>query len=234
MGLPIKKRKLGELHMFKKEYLERYLEAIRELKIENRYGYLLGKESNNAIFEMALTFAKILGENKKLEHLLNKLEFETRETYLHSIDVYTLMYLLNPNATMTVLRGSLFHDIGKLKTPKEILGKNGKLTDIEFEIMKDHTKSGAWILESLGYYEEAKIALFHHEHIDGTGYFGLAEEEMNESLKLISIVDVYSALTLERSYKKPFTNQKAFETLGTSKESFDMFLLEGFKEKCLI
>lgn len=107
------------------------------------------------------------------------------------------------------------HDIGKVHIPSEVLQKNGKLTEEEYEIMKKHTVFG---YEMCMRYDEFKdlapIVRAHHENIDGSGYpDGLVESLIPEEAKLIKIADVYDALTQRRQYKDGFKPSKAIQIM---------------------
>ena len=107
------------------------------------------------------------------------------------------------------------HDIGKIGISDDILLKPGKLTDVEFTSMKQHTSIGHEILKdspskflALG----AEIALGHHEKFDGTGYpSGLKGKEIPLEARIVAVADVFDALTSERPYKKAWTNQAAID-----------------------
>ncbi len=137
-----------------------------------------------------------------------------------------------------VANSAPLHDVGKIKVSDAILNKPGKLTDEEFEIMKSHTTAGREIIESAialvsdnGYLMEAKnLAAYHHEKWDGSGYpMGLAGEEIPLSARIMAIADVFDALVSQRSYKKPFTFEKAMEIIdeGAGKH-FDPVLAKLF------
>ncbi len=129
--------------------------------------------------------------------------------------------------------GSPLHDIGKLKIPDSVLLKPGPLTEEEREIMKTHTIIGAKILEGskIKYLKAAeKIALLHHEKWDGTGYpFGLKGEKIPLFARIVSIADVFDALTSDRPYRKAFSVEEAFEIIKSeSGKHFDPELVELF------
>ena len=109
---------------------------------------------------------------------------------------------------------AVLHDVGKKHIPKEILEKPGKLTPCEFEIIKTHTKHGAKMLSTLrgelGKYAR-EIALCHHEHIDGNGYWGLIGDEIPKHAKMVSLCDVLCALLYKRAYKPPWPPEEALE-----------------------
>jgi putative two-component system response regulator len=110
-----------------------------------------------------------------------------------------------------IYNASPLHDIGKIAIPDTILGKPGRLTKEEFEIMKQHSEIGAQTLQSAmlhaGYCSflamSVDIARYHHERFDGAGYpEGLAGLDIPLSAQIVSIVDVFDALTSHRVYKK--------------------------------
>ncbi|GAB4501331.1 MAG: response regulator [Anaerolineales bacterium] len=98
--------------------------------------------------------------------------------------------------------GALLHDVGKITTPEAILNKPGDLTAEEIKIMREHTTAGAAILRGVSHLERAvPFALHHHERWDGGGYpEGLAAEKIPREGRLMAIVDVFDALTTDRSY----------------------------------
>ncbi|MBR1442242.1 MAG: HD domain-containing protein [Firmicutes bacterium] len=121
-----------------------------------------------------------------------------------------------------VVHSAPLHDIGKIKVPDSILNKPGKLTDEEFEVMKQHTTAGKEIIEDAitlvdesGYLTEAKdLAAYHHEKWNGKGYpEGLAGEEIPLSARIMAVADVFDALLSKRSYKEPFTFEKALSII---------------------
>ncbi len=137
-----------------------------------------------------------------------------------------------------VIHSAPLHDIGKIHVPDNILNKPGKLTDMEFAIMKAHTTVGARIIQEAidmvpesGYLAEAKnLAEFHHEKWNGNGYpHGIAGEEIPLSARIMAVADVFDALVSRRSYKKPFSFEKAMsiiqEDAGTH---FDPLVAKAF------
>lgn len=129
------------------------------------------------------------------------------------------------------------HDIGKVLIPKEILLKNGPLTDEEFEIMKQHTILGAKLIGDNPNLEIAKnIALYHHEKYDGTGYpYGKRGEEIPLEARVVALVDVYDALRSDRPYKKGYTHQESVNIIlngdrKTQPTHFDPKVLKIFRE----
>ena len=116
---------------------------------------------------------------------------------------------------------SALHDIGKIGIDEKILNKPGRLTPEEFEVMKTHSILGAQMLHDLDNSAEQpllqtayEIARWHHERWDGRGYpDGLKGDEIPISAQLVSLADVYDALTSERCYKKAFSHEKAVQMI---------------------
>lgn len=102
-----------------------------------------------------------------------------------------------------ILNLARMHDVGKIGTPDDILNKEGPLEDWEWDIMKEHTINGAYLLGNYPNPMAKDIALFHHENWNGTGYpYQVSENMIPLSARITSIADVYDALRMERSYKK--------------------------------
>jgi putative two-component system response regulator len=125
------------------------------------------------------------------------------------------------------------HDIGKIGIPDAVLQKPGRLTTEEFEIMKSHTTIGASILQnsrSQVLQLAREIALSHHERWDGTGYpFGIRGAAIPESARILSIIDVYDALTHDRVYRPAFPEEVALRMMQANQGTqFDSALLATF------
>ncbi len=138
-----------------------------------------------------------------------------------------------------VVNSAPLHDVGKVTVSDVILNKPGRLTDEEFRIMQSHTVEGGKIIdkamaivdEDSDYLTEAKnLALYHHEKWNGKGYpTGLKGEEIPLSARVMAVADVFDALVSRRSYKEPFTIEKALsiirEDAGTH---FDPLVAQAF------
>ena len=121
-----------------------------------------------------------------------------------------------------VANSAPLHDVGKIMVSDTILNKPGKLTDEEFARMKSHTTAGEQVIKSAmslvpdsGYLKEAKnLAKYHHERWDGRGYpSGKAGEDIPLSARIMAVADVFDALVSKRSYKEPFTFEKAMSII---------------------
>ncbi|MBN2050835.1 MAG: HD domain-containing protein [Spirochaetales bacterium] len=122
------------------------------------------------------------------------------------------------------------HDVGKIGTPDDILNKEGPLEPWEWDVMREHTINGAYIMATYPHPMAKQIALSHHERWDGSGYpYNLSEEMIPLSARIVALADVYDALRMKRSYKEGFPHQKAMEIIQTSSEShFDPAMVNCF------
>lgn len=107
------------------------------------------------------------------------------------------------------------HDIGKIGIPDAILRKNGRLTDAEFAVIKQHPEIGARILrKSPAFKEIAEIVLHHHERFDGQGYpDGIADYSIPLGSRLIAVCDSIDAMMTTRSYRKAFPENVCYEEI---------------------
>jgi len=114
---------------------------------------------------------------------------------------------------------ALLHDCGKIGVPDHILGKPGRLTDEEFEIIKSHTVRGGEILSSFKSLENAgEGALFHHERFDGKGYpEGRAGKDIPLIARMICVADSFDAMNTNRVYRKKLSKQQIIEELENGK-----------------
>jgi len=126
------------------------------------------------------------------------------------------------------------HDVGKIGIPDNILKKPGKLTEEEFETMKNHVEIGYNLMKDLDISPVAlNIVRYHHEKWNGLGYGkGLKEEEIPIEARIVALADVYDALRQERVYKKAFTHEKSVEIIRSeSGKHFDPEIVKIFIKK---
>ena len=143
------------------------------------------------------------------------------ELLLHRLLEISSRYAITAEQQDMIPLASALHDIGKIAIDEKILNKPGKLTPEEFEVMKTHSMLGAKMLHDLdGFAVQPllqtayEIARWHHERWDGRGYpDGLKGDEIPISAQLVSLADVYDALTSERCYKKAFSHKKAVQMI---------------------
>ena len=143
------------------------------------------------------------------------------EMLLHRLLEISSRYSITAEQQDMIPLASALHDIGKIGIDEKILNKPGKLTPEEFEVIKTHSMLGAKMLHDLDNFAEQpllqtayEIARWHHERWDGRGYpDGLKGDEIPISAQLVSLADVYDALTSERCYKKAFSHEKAMQMI---------------------
>ncbi len=132
--------------------------------------------------------------------------------------------------------GGLVHDLGKVKIPLSILDKPGKLTDHERELVNRHPLYSQEILKSRNEVpgQVIDMALSHHEFLDGTGYpEGLRGDRIPKRVRLLTIVDIFSALTEKRAYKDSFPPSKALAIMADMGGKLDAGLLRQFRSLVL-
>ena len=157
------------------------------------------------------------------------------EKILERLLTKTNHYHLTTNDQELIPLASTLHDIGKIAIDEKILNKPGKLTKEEFEIIRTHTTHGADMLMRLdNYYHDPllqtayQIARWHHERWDGRGYpDGLVGDDIPIAAQIVSLADVYDALTSERCYKPPYSHEKTLEMIFHGEcGAFNPLLLE--------
>lgn len=162
-------------------------------------------------------------------HMLHNMREYDDTTFAHSINVALLCNVLanwldfsQDEIDLATLCG-LFHDIGKLTIPDDIIKKPSKLTDDEYRIVKTHTLEGYNILKDLDLDEHVKLAaLMHHERSDGSGYpNGYTQNKIDMYAQLVAIADVYEAMTAARVYRGPLCPFKVIEIF--EKEGFQKY-----------
>jgi putative nucleotidyltransferase with HDIG domain len=170
-------------------------------------------------------------------------------TALKNYDNYTFTHMVNVSIlTMSQARAlgidgaqlrelglaALMHDIGKVRTPTEVLNKPEKLTDAEFAIMRMHVVDGAEILRRTPEMPPIApvIAFEHHLRLDGTGYpFGVKRSGLNIGTMLCSIADVYDAMRSQRAYQQAFPSDRILEVMKRNDGlQFDQHLVRRFTQ----
>jgi HD-GYP domain-containing protein (c-di-GMP phosphodiesterase class II) len=150
-------------------------------------------------------------------------------TYVHSSNVSILGAILgskleyNRSIRVKMGVGGLFHDIGKARVDSKIINKPGKLTDEEYEIVKKHSEYGHELVKDIPDLSslEKSIILYHHERPDKQGYpfkfdYNTYTGSVPKEVRLLTICDVYSALTIKRPYKEAYSPKKALRIIINS------------------
>lgn len=149
---------------------------------------------------------------------VNTIDMKDRYTKGHSEHVYGIVNLFCEQLDdcfrdavnrPKLLDAALLHDIGKLSISDSILNKAGKLTEEEWAAIKTHPMNGKIMLDDTSFGEISDWVLYHHERIDGQGYYRLAGESIPLESRIIAIADTYSALCTDRVYRRRSTHERA-------------------------
>lgn len=212
-----------------KKFVRRYDNCITE--VQDHFNDIVYKNARVDIDAMLSSTTKILNatdSSLSVFTMLSTLKSYDDSTFNHSLDVALISNVLGtwlnlPSDEIKLITAcGLFHDIGKLLIPEEIIKKPGKLTEEEFAIVKNHTRKGYELLKK----NKSDIhiqytALMHHEKCDGTGYpLKLIDNQIDWCAQIITIADIYEAMTANRVYRgalSPFTVVDEFEKDGLRK-----------------
>lgn len=175
-----------------------------------------------SMINIHLNSAMLDTQHQVIQSLAEICESKSKQTGQHIKRVSEYMYImgeemgLDPQQRDYLAMAAMLHDVGKLKIPDEILEKPGKLTDNEFDQIKQHVHIGKQLLENCkGEVMElgCVIAHQHHEKWDGTGYMGLKGNAINEYARIVAVIDVFDALVSKRSYKASWTPEAAYDEI---------------------
>jgi len=183
---------------------------------------------------------EIMSSDSSVINIIDMKNFD-EYTYEHSVNVCVLSCVIGMGYNMSQTElyklglAAILHDIGKIFIDENILNKPGKLTSDEYEVMKTHSTIG---VEKLNLGKElpptvTSAILQHHERYDGSGYpFGKKENEIPENAQIISMVDVYDAITTNRPYRSQISPAEAYEYIsGNSGRAFNPELVQVFLKK---
>lgn len=190
--------------------------------IRDRFVFLKDLENN-----LLHTADKIVNEvlnNKQLVINLQDIKSSDTYTFDHCVNVCILSVIAGMKLNMSrddltqLAIGSLLHDLGKSEIPAEILNKKGPLTREEFKKIKEHAARGFNLYRGAPLFSDVigAVILQHHERYAGHGYpHGLKEREISRFAQIVSVADVYDAVTSKRPYRKAFHPHKAIEMFQT-------------------
>jgi putative nucleotidyltransferase with HDIG domain len=212
-----------------KSYLNRIIKSNEQLDTE----------------KLAYEIEAILMESRNGLHvidMINSMRIYDDDTYIHSINVSLLCYVMGKwmNYTLADTRllalSGLLHDIGKLMIPQDLIAKPTDLTPEEYLRIKEHTNKGYFILKNQNLDDRVKrAALMHHEKCDGSGYpLGISRDQIDSFAKIVAIADIYEAMTAKRVYRGPicpFDVVAIFEKEGLQK--YDPAYLLIFLERVI-
>lgn len=221
------------------------MNAIEQNFLELKSGQF--KSNSAALDRVASDFKHLIRDiifeikgNKDLLVLLADVYAYDHYIFTHSLNVtmYTIaigMKLNLPEKELEILGlGAILHDVGKMKTPEQILFKPSRLTPEEFEEIKKHAKDGFEILRKVPTLSliVAHCAYQHHERLDGSGYpRGIKDKEIHLFGKIIAVADVYDAVTSNRIYRKAMLPHEGLEILYSGAGTlFDQKIIEAFRK----
>ncbi len=195
---------------FTKEYIEAALQVLKED----------AETLNDRLDAFLDSMLSTLTLNTKqaeefLLMMIYSIDFKSPATMLHSVNTTSVsIYIgekmgLDDRSLSQIYTAALIHDIGKITTPTSILEYNGRLNDVQMEIMREHVSETRNILYDVIDSDTVDIAVNHHEKLDGTGYpRGLKAEELSISSRIVAVADIASALLGRRSYKDHYSWEK--------------------------
>ena len=214
-------------------FVEQWLDVVAWGSVLMITGYLMGtlyEHRSAQVKELRETYNGVL---ILLRHFISKDKYT--ENHCYRVSVYAARIAarlsLDPNRIEDVRAAALLHDIGKLEISRELLYKAARLTKDEFEHVQRHVERGVEMLESVGgsLRRILPIILAHHDKFDGSGYHPLKGTEIPIEARIISVADVYDALTSDRPYRKAMSPFDAKEILVKgSGTDFDPQVIEAF------
>jgi diguanylate cyclase (GGDEF)-like protein len=196
-----------------------------------------GGQSSTRLQRIGPRQLRLRGNFAPVAELVNALLARDGDTASHVEHVnalasaFSLELALSKEETDALLLSSVLHDVGKVAIPSDVLRKPGRLTPQEIQVIRRHPRIGADLLEHTpGFELTADAVLHHHERFDGTGYpHGLAGEAIPLVARVLSIIDAYSAMMIDRPYHKGIPAGAALAELRAHAGSqFDPYLVERF------
>ena len=236
-----------------KNQLTHYIAIKRDISEKVAFDELLAKRRNELENEVDLKMSEIEDSQRSTIIALAKLteardgdtgQHVERVQYLSKAlsssmgNIDQFKKIIDKDFVKDIFYASALHDIGKINIPDHILLKPGKLNDDEFDIIKSHVSIGDKILsDMIKFYPNSnivlmgrKIAKFHHEKWDGSGYLGKTNgEDIPLAARIVSLVDAYDAIRSKRPYKEEKSHQQAYEIIvADSGKHFDPNVVKAF------
>lgn len=209
----------------------------------NQVKNLFMEASEGVIIEMDKiqdTVSDMVNQLSMNQSIVNMLDLRSLDdyTFFHSVNVCVLSIMTgitmgyNEKELHILGTGAILHDLGKIKIPKNILDKPGKLSPEEFDVIKMHPSYGYEYIKKTGGIDEvaALISYEHHERYNGSGYpEGKHGDAIHPLSRIVGIADIYDAITAERVYKKANRPHEAYEMLaGSGNYLFDYQAVKSF------
>lgn len=207
---------------------------MEEVMAEPRSGAMVKR--SRALVESTVGFMK--SERTSFRQLLRVVSYDYY-TYTHSVNVFVFAIALaqrvgydDPDTLKVFGEGALLHDVGKSDIDPSILNCRAKLSARQWDVMKRHPEYGLRILASQGGFDEIvlDIVRHHHEKLNGTGYpDGLADGAIGPLVRIVTIADIFDALTTHRSYKRALESFAALMLMREEmSEELDPHLFRAF------
>ena len=217
-----------------KETLAKAKQATMEMLQEARMGNSVTAKDVAPIVD---EISQSVSRNSNAMLTVTRMKSKDDYTYLHSVAVCALMIALGKQINYqgdfhSLGMAGLLHDVGKMAIPDEVLNKPGKLTDEEFDIVKNHPVSGWEILKNSDDVDEIAldVCLHHHERVDGKGYPDkLSGDKLSLVARMAAVCDVYDAITSNRCYKDGWAPADALKKMAEWKDGhFDEQIFQAF------
>ncbi|MEW4412589.1 HD domain-containing phosphohydrolase [Clostridium sp. AN503] len=161
-----------------------------------------------------------------LKMIVYAIDFRSEHTVTHTINTVSLALDIARHFGFTkeelekIYLGALLHDVGKIAIPVSILEYPGKLAPEEMEVMRTHVKETEYLIRGIVPEEICRIAVRHHEKLNGSGYpYGLTGDDLTLPERIVAVADIVSALSSRRSYKEPFPREKTLKILEQMSKS---------------
>ncbi|QDP40996.1 HD-GYP domain-containing protein [Radiobacillus deserti] len=229
--------RLDAVHTIKKSFTQFQKEGFVD-------GSYLFEETGKQMAGMVQDLLKEIEAKDEVLSILSDILITDDYVFSHSLNVtiYTLALAKELGFSQKKLEeiglGAMLHDVGKMFIPEEILQKEEKLTDYEFEVIKYHTEEGFNFLRKAKNIPliTAHCAYQHHERLNGSGYpRGLVNNEIHEYAKIIGVADVFDAVTSNRVYRDAMLPHQGLEILYAGVgELFDKHMVEAFRKSIAV
>lgn len=212
---------------FSHEIVEAFCEVARKrvfwIDLKNNF-VSAALEKSLPQYNLELSYEEIYNITSVLSRVI---DCKSKYTQRHSKDlsdkaaIMADFYKFDKDQKIKLIIAANLHDIGKLAIPNTILDSNNKLTNKEYEIIKEHTYYTRMALECIdGFKDITEWAANHHEKLDGSGYpYGKKAEELDFNSRLMACLDIYEALREERPYRKALSHGEAMEILNRVKDT---------------
>ncbi|HWK23538.1 MAG TPA: HD-GYP domain-containing protein [Ureibacillus sp.] len=228
----------------RKKAVKQITNSFRQLNgLDSKSASLVIDKQSKEIGKLIDDLLSTILESKEILMVLSDTLLYDEYIYQHSFQVtlYALAIAKEMRYSQSDIKtigiGALLHDVGKMMTPAEILYKPGRLTDEEFEIMKEHAKLGFDILRNLHTVSllVAHCAFQHHERLDGSGYpRALVDYEIHPFAKIIAVADVFDAVTSNRVYREKMIPSQGIAIIEAGRGTmFDAKVVDALK-KCIV